>query len=125
MRILFFFAGLVLLGLGGAGAVLPLLPATPFVLLAAFCLGKSSPKLHRWFVSTRIYKNNLQAVVERKTMSRIAKLKFLLSLTAVFAIGFFTMLIFSVPVHAQILLVVVWALHILYFAVKIPVGKRE
>jgi uncharacterized membrane protein YbaN (DUF454 family) len=40
--------GLVALGLGIAGVALPLLPSTPFVLLAAFAFGKGSPRLRRW-----------------------------------------------------------------------------
>lgn len=43
----------------GLGAVLPLLPAFPFLLLATFCFGKSSEKLHAWFTGTRLYKDNL------------------------------------------------------------------
>lgn len=37
--------GLVALALGGVGALLPLLPTTPFVILAAFAFGKGSPRL--------------------------------------------------------------------------------
>ena len=38
--------GCISVGLGTLGAVLPLLPAFPFLLLAAFCFGKSSERLH-------------------------------------------------------------------------------
>lgn len=48
--------GFLGLALGAVGAVLPLLPAFPFLLLAAFGFGKSSEKLNTWFKNTRLYR---------------------------------------------------------------------
>jgi uncharacterized membrane protein YbaN (DUF454 family) len=46
--------GWLSLALGIVGIFLPLLPTTPFLLLAALCFSKASPRLHRWLLEHRI-----------------------------------------------------------------------
>lgn len=60
--------GCVGLALGAVGAVVPLLPALPFPMLAAFCFAKSSERLHAWFTGTSLYKKNLESYVAGKGM---------------------------------------------------------
>ena len=46
-------AGVISVGVGIVGIVVPLLPTTPFLLIAAACFVRSSEKLHRWLTGHR------------------------------------------------------------------------
>lgn len=54
-RWLFLAAGSLALALGLLGIFLPLLPTTPFVLLAAACYARGSHRFHAWLLSNRTF----------------------------------------------------------------------
>lgn len=121
-RIVYICLGCLGVGLGALGVVLPILPTVPFLLMAAFCFGKSSQKLHNWFISTNLYKKNLESYVMGQGMTIQTKLRIITTVTALMAVGFIMMR--RVPV-GQIILALVWIFHIIYFCFGVKTLKTE
>lgn len=113
-RILWIVLGCIGVGLGAVGAVLPLLPAFPFLLLAAFSFAKSSQRLHTWFVNTKLYKNNLESYVTHRAMTLRTKRRVMLTVTLLMAFGFTMMFLKGLYIPCGIL-AGVWVFHIVYF----------
>ena len=66
--------GLLALGLGAIGIFLPLLPTTPFLLLAAACFFRSSPRLYSWLINHKWFGHYIKQYREHRAISRQAKL---------------------------------------------------
>ncbi len=111
-KTIYIVVGCLSLGLGAVGAVLPLLPTVPFLMLAAYCFARSSEKLHNWFIQTRLYKENLESYVAGQGMTRRVKIRIMVTVTLLMAVGFIMM--HAVPV-GRIVLGCVWAFHMVYF----------
>lgn len=112
-RVFFIILGCIGIALGAVGAVLPLLPAFPFLLLAAYSFARSSEKLHNWFTGTKLYKNHLETYIRGQGMTWATKMRVMIMVTALMSIGFVMMN--QVPV-GRIILTGVWIFHILYFS---------
>ncbi len=113
-KIVWLVIGCIGLGLGAVGAVVPLLPAFPFLMLAAFGFAKSSEKLHNWFIGTKLYKDNLESFVQGKGMTQAAKRRVMTTVTLLMGFGFVMMLIKGIYVPC-IILACVWVFHMVYF----------
>ncbi len=79
--------GVMSVGLGALGVVLPLLPTTPFLLLAAFAFGKSSPRLHAWITGHRVFGPPLHQWNEQGAIGRRAKALAVSTMAATFVAG--------------------------------------
>ena len=118
----YIFLGFIGLGLGFVGAVLPLLPAFPFLVLAAFGFARGSDRLHRWFINTRLYRRNLKSALAGRGMTVGAKIRLMVTVTLALLIGFIAMR--RIP-WGRIALGVIWAGHMLLFLFGIKTIKDE
>ena len=123
-KLLYLTLGFVGLALGAVGAVLPLLPAFPFLLLAAYGFGKSSARLDRWFKGTRLYRENLADLAAGRGLTRKAKIRIMVTVTILMAAGFIAMHAVAV---GRIVLAFVWVGHIFYclFGVRTLPEKED
>lgn len=123
-KIILVIIGCIGVGLGALGAVLPILPAFPFLLLAAVCFTKSSDRLDRWFRGTKLYKNDLESFINGQGMTRKTKIKVMITVTLLMSIGFAIM--FSKEIYVPcIILGGVWLFHIIYFAFFVKTHRPQ
>jgi uncharacterized membrane protein YbaN (DUF454 family) len=87
VRVFWLVIGILTLALGGLGVVLPLLPTTPFVLVAAFAFANSSDTLHQWLLDHNIFGPLIANWQRYGAISRSAKVLSLLSMVAAFVIA--------------------------------------
>lgn len=74
MRVAFVCLGCLMLALGIIGAFLPVMPTTIFLILAAWCFGKSSPRLEAWMLDHPRFGPGLRRWREEGAVPRKAKL---------------------------------------------------
>lgn len=101
-RVAWFALGAAALGLGALGVVVPLLPTTPFVLLAAFAFSRSSDRCHAWLLGHRVFGPLIRNWRAHGAISRPAKVAGILAMGAVVGV--------SVAINAPSALLAVQAL---------------
>ncbi len=117
--------GILFVGLGGLGIFLPLLPTTPFLLLAAACFIRSSDRLYKWMITNRIFGSYIKNYREKKAVPRRIKVFTLIFLWA--AIGYSAvMVVQSFWMKAGLVLIalgVTW--HVLTLQPILPDQKKD
>lgn len=71
---LYLAAGLLLTALAAVGALLPLLPTTPLLLLAAGCFARSSEKCHKWLIEHPLFGPVIRNWQENKCIPKKAQI---------------------------------------------------
>lgn len=105
MRYVLIALGIVFTVIAFTGAVLPLLPTTPFLILAAICFTNSSRKFKIWLESTQIYKNYVENLKKYKGYTMKEKIRILISLYIV--VGFSIFMISNLYIRIGLMIMVV------------------
>lgn len=123
VRIVWLLFGFLSMGIGAVGVVLPVLPATPFLLLASFCLAKGSERFHKWFTGTKLYKRHLDSFVKNRAMTLKTKFSLLIPASCMLLLAFLAMR----NVYGRVFIVFLIVFKYVYFFTKIrtiPAGQK-
>jgi uncharacterized membrane protein YbaN (DUF454 family) len=90
-RTLYLIGGILSLGLAAIGAILPVMPTTVFVIVAAYCFARSSPRLEAKLLGHPVFGRHIRSWRERGAISRKGKV----AATAAFAASILVALVFA------------------------------
>ncbi len=115
IRALYIVLGFFFVGLGALGAFLPILPTTPFLLLASYFFSKGSKRFEKWFMGTNLYKNYLEEFLANRSMTLKTKVKLLSLATSVLLLSAYMVKI----IHVRIVIAFIILFMYYYFIFKI------
>lgn len=109
--------GSVLLVLGGIGIAIPVLPTTPFVLLASACFAGSSPRLYNWLSQSRYFGEFIRNYKSGTGVTKNTKIRALVFLYATLGLSFFLVKPLFVKILLPIIAIAV-TIHIMVIRTK-------
>lgn len=113
--------GLLFVIIGAIGAVLPILPTTPFLLAASFFFARGSERFNKWFLSTQLYKNYLESFVKSRSMTIKAKVRILTLSTTMLIIAIY--MISNIYARIAIICVMMYKYYYFIFNITTLEGK--
>jgi len=110
MRLMYFILGWVFFIIGAIGALLPVLPTTPFMLLALWAFSKSSDRFHDWLYSHRFFGPPLQQWQQHRVIPLAAKIMAIsmMSISFVFLLVLKTTPVWALISVGAVMLFAVW-----------------
>ncbi len=103
IRLFWLCLGCICVGLGTLGVFVPLLPTTSFMLVAAFAFARSSPRLHNWLMTHKVFGPLILNWQTHKAIAPRAKFMSVVTMLAVVGISF----AFKVPAQVLIIQIIV------------------
>ena len=94
--------GLLLSGIGLIGIVVPGLPTTPIMILAAACFFRSSERLYNWVIENKYYGHHVKNFREGRGMPKKAKFMAIVTMWVFVSISVF----FGIPDHMLMIKVI-------------------
>ncbi|ADW74908.1 MULTISPECIES: DUF454 family protein [Rahnella] len=119
-RVLLITVGWLCVVLATLGVVLPLLPTTPFLLLAAWCFARSSPRFHQWLLYRSWFGSYLRHWQTHRALPKGVKPKAVALIVVTFAIS-----IYFVPLLWVRILLVCMMFALLIMMWRLPVVDLE
>ncbi|AYA08112.1 DUF454 family protein [Rahnella aquatilis] len=119
-RVLLITVGWLCVVLATLGVVLPLLPTTPFLLLAAWCFARSSPRFHQWLLYRSWFGSYLRHWQTHRALPKGVKPKAVALIVVTFAIS-----IYFVPLLWVRILLVCMMFSLLIMMWRLPVVDLE
>lgn len=106
-KVIYYSLACIFLALAVVGAFLPVLPTVPFLLLAAFFAGKSSPRLHKWMHEHPHFGKNLRDWEQERAISRKSKAIAVVTICASWFIIYFTLAKTSLVIAVTLIFIAV------------------
>ncbi len=123
LRVLYIALGFLFVGLGTVGVFLPVLPTTPFLLLASFFFSKGSQRFEKWFIGTKLYKEPLEEFLKDRSMKLKTKAKLLSFSSMVLLLSAY--LVKVIYVRIFIAFVIVYKYYYFIFRIKTIAEPKE
>lgn len=118
-NMLFIVLGFIFMGIGLIGVVVPVLPTTPFLIVASIFFAKGSDRYNSWFKNTKIYKNYAEDFINDRSMT--LKRKVFLMLLSDFMLAFPLIILPNIYIKGFIVAIIIIKYY--YFIFKIKTKK--
>ncbi len=104
VRAFLLFLGVLALALGVIGVFVPLLPTTPFLLLASYSFARSNNKFNDWLLTNRFFGKHLQNYIKRKTVKNEIKW---ITICILWLTILVSLSVIHTPVFVKVLLIII------------------